>query len=454
MKVRKRAFCLLLCIALVSSLSACGGSDSAAASGKLTICADGNGLNEMFLGPIVAEFERQNPGVELEVTYLPVSNSQDSEVMEEREAALTRTRTELMSGEGADVYLFFNRATENYNNYMLFPDLERQIMSGVFHDLDFLFENDGFDADDYVSALTKAGVYEDKSYVLPISCDIPALISVDENLRASGFDEEAAAANTEAYVEQLLALSEEQRPYLMTAAPFLLNNVPTVPPVSVQDAEIQLNTEVWQANLELSRRLVEECGPYVVEDFYESLAYEDDIENGAVFLAAPSFAGVMYYLRELEDGGHTARLVPIPNENGSLTMMPYITATVSSGCENTDAAASFLLFLLSDTVQGSGELEQMGTNAGLFLRGGTWPVRRGCAAKSTEQVTLNLVQPGEISDTLKADLEAMESRVEVCRLAGSYDARLYELTEPYLTGEVSWEECYANIENEWSYLDE
>ncbi len=48
----------------------------------------------------------------------------------------------------------------------------------------------------------------------------------------------------------------------------------------------------------------------------------------------------------------------------------------------------------------------------------------------------------------------MEERADVCRLAGRYDGRLYLLAKPYLDGEMSWEECYAGIEKEWSYLDE
>lgn len=444
---------LIMCTLFLALLCACGTSSDT--SGTLTICADGNGLNESLLGPILAEFESQNPGIELEVNYLPVSNSQDSAAMEERAAALTRTRTELMSGEGADIYLFFNRAASgNYDNYMVFPDLERQIMGGIFHDLDFLFENSGFDAEEYVPALQKAGVYEGKSYVLPLSYDVPALVGVEETLQNSGFDEEAAKANTAAYVEQLLALSEEQRPYLTVASPYLLLDTPSVSPVSVQDAQIQLNTDVWQESLQLNRRIIEECGTASDDDFFASLEFDEQIENGAVFLASPSTSTPGYYLRMLEDSGYTGRLLPIPNENGGLTMMPYITAAVSAGCENTDAAAELLLFLLGDTVQGSGELESSGGTSGLFITGGSWPVRLGCAVKTTEQITLTYVSPGEISETLKADLESMQSRVDSCRLAGSYDANLYTLTEPYLNGTQSWEECYANIEKEWSYLDE
>lgn len=76
-------------------LCACGGSNSAGET--ITLCVDGNGMNEMFLGPILVEFERQNPEIELIVEYLPVANIYDSAMTEERTAAMTRARTELMS---------------------------------------------------------------------------------------------------------------------------------------------------------------------------------------------------------------------------------------------------------------------------------------------------------------------------------------------------------------------
>ena len=135
-------------------------------------------------------------------------------------------------------------------------------------------------------------------------------------------------------------------------------------------------------------------------------------------------------------------------------MTPCITAAVSAGCKNTGAAAELLLFLLGDTVQGSGVLESSGSAANFICGGTSWPVRRGCAEKMLENLTIQPIQPGKISDTLKADLRHMEERADACRLAGRYDGELYLLTEPYLNGETSWEECYARIEKEWSYLDE
>ena len=178
MKKQKRFLYIIFAVLLAMLSFGCGASEKA--GGKLTVCADGNGLNEMYLGPILAQFQKEHPEVELEVVYLPPVNTMDSAMMEERTAALARTRTELMSGKGADVYLFFNRPSEDYDSYMLFPNLERQIMGGVFHDLDFLFDNPQFDKEAYVPSLQEAGIYEGKPYILPLSYTCPAMIATAE----------------------------------------------------------------------------------------------------------------------------------------------------------------------------------------------------------------------------------------------------------------------------------
>lgn len=450
MKKQKRFLYIIFAVLLAMLSFGCGASEKA--GGKLTVCADGNGLNEMYLGPILAQVQKEHPEVELEVVYLPPVNTMDSAMTEERAAALARTRTELMSGKGADVYLFFNRPSEDYDSYMLFPNLERQIMGGVFHDLDFLFDNPQFDKEAYVPSLQEAGIYEGKPYILPLSYTCPAMIATAEGLGGSGFDEAAASGGTADYVRELMALPKEMRPYLDVSLPSLLMNAPSVSPVSVQEAEIRLDMPAWQDTLEQAGLVLADYEGSE-EDFFAAIDTETCIQNGAVILAGAA-VDPGYSLRVIEDAGHTARLLPIPNEKGSLTMTPCITAAVSAGCENTGSAADLLLFLLGDTVQGSGTLESSGSAAGLIGGGTSWPVRRGCAEKMLEQLSIQPVQPGEISEILKADLQSMEERADVCRLAGRYDGRLYLLAKPYLDGEMSWEECYAGIEKEWSYLDE
>ena len=205
--------------------------------------------------------------------------------------------------------------------------------------------------------------------------------------------------------------------------------------------------------MELDRYITDTCG-YSDEDARKAFEeYEQHIEDGAAVLPG-LYTQAGYYLRMLEDSGHETRLLPIPNENGGITMMPYMAAVVSAGCENTDAAADLLLFLLGETVQGSGELEQSGDNVSLFSSGLSWPVRRGCGVEMLEHIKLQPVDYGTVSDVLKADVEEMENRINTCRLDSGYDGELPELIAPYLEGKQTWEECYANIEKEWTYLDE
>lgn len=447
MKKILTAFCALA----LAFLCACG-SPSGGQSGSLSICVDGNGLNEMFLGPILAEFESQNPHITLEVEYLPAYKSDDSAMIEQRASALARARTELMGGQGADIYLFFGHvgSGRNTDSYMLFPDLERHILAGVLHDLDFLYNDPRFDAEEYIPALQGLGEYEGKSYALALSYTASTLVGMAEPLRDSGF--EPGTADRSSLVDQLLAMEEARRPYLAAGSTVLLANSTAMQPVSVQKAEIQLNSPAWQQTLTLAKKITDQCSQEA--DFSEILDYEASAKAGAAILIGASTTMPPYGLRVLEDQCGTARLIPIPNENGGVTVQPYVTAVVSAGSRNTGAAADLLLFLLGDTVQGCQTLDHIGGTANLSFNGMSWPVRRGCGVKMLEQLSMSLVRPGAISDTLKADVEQLESRADCLRLTGRYDAELYALVEPYLNGSQTWEECYENIQAVWSYLDE
>lgn len=441
----------LCCVLALVFLCACG-NQAGSSSGVLSICVDGNGLNEIFLGPILAEFEKQYPSITLKVEYLPPYKADDGAMIEERTSALSRTRTELMGGKGADVYLFFGNAgsSRNTDSYMLFPDLERHIMAGVLHDLDFLYTDPRFHEEDYIPALQELGKYEDKSHVLALSYTAPTLVGIAEPLQASGLNIDTT--DRLAFVDQLLDMEETQRPYLAACSTVLLVNSTAVQPVSVQKAEIQLNSPAWQQTLTLAKKVMDQCIP--ATDFSEVINFESSAKKGAVLLPGASITMTPYALRVLEDQGYTARLVPIPDNNGGVTVQPYVTAVVSSGSQNISAVADLLLFLLGDTVQGCESLEHIGGAANLTFNGVGWPVRRGCGVKMLEHLTVSLVHPGPISDTLKADVATLENRADNLRLTCRYDAELYALVQPYLDGSQTWEECYANIETVWSYLDE
>lgn len=444
----KRIFCIILAVSLML-LCGCGSGEE---TGTLRICIDGNGLNEMFIAPILVEFQNQNPGITLEVEYLPAYKADDAAMIEERAAAFTRTRTELMSGEGADVYLFLSAygSSSDPDSYMLFPDLERNIMSGALHNLDFLFEDERFNAGDYISALDTTGVYEGKSYVLPLSYQVFGLVGVDEALKTSGFDTEET--DITAFVEQVLELGDGC-PYLNGYSSTMLLNSVAMQPVSVQKADILLDEPAWQTVINLAKQIMTETNP-VTTDVTAFLDYTTAAQNGAALLPGASFSMCGHSLRVLEMGGCTARFVPVPNENGGVTAQPYVTAVVSSGCENTDAAAELLLWLLSENVQGCEELETVGSAANLSFIGFSWPVRKGCGVKMLEQLDVFPVEPGTISGTLKADIEALENRINTFRIASRYDSSLSSLVSGYINGTETWDECWENIQSTWKYLDE
>lgn len=445
----KRGWTWLCALAL---LLLCGCTGRAADPQTLSVCIDANGLSELFLGPILAEFEAQHPDVQLEVTYLPVYRHGDDAMLEARASAFTRTRTELMSGEGADVYLFPAAAgsSETADGYMLFPDLERNILSGAIHDLDFLFQDSRFDAAAYVSGLDAVGVVQGKAHVLPLSYRVYGLVGVDEALAASGFD--GVQTDLATFMDQVLALGD-RCPCLELYAETMLVNAVATPPVSVAQGEILLQTPQWQQALTLAREVAQRASPEEA-DLSAFLDYHAAAQAGAALLPGASLALPVKALKEVESMGYHGRFFPAPNENGGVTAHPYAAAVVSSGCQNLDAAADLLLFLLSDTVQGCQVLASTGTRANLAFQGDVWPVRVGCGVEMAQQLTLVGLEAGPVSDALAADIAALEDRIDTFRLASRYDATLYPLVEGYVNGSQTWQACWADLQSAWAYLDE
>lgn len=438
----------LAAVLLALLLWGCGGKEKPA----LTVCVDGNGLNQQFAGPIFTEFQIRHPDITLEIQCLPPYKSDDTGMIEERTAALTRQRTQLMSGNGADVYLFFSNpgSGRDTDGYMLFPDLERHIMAGVIHDLDFLFQDPRFQAADYLPALTQAGRYGGKSYILPLSYTVTALVGVEENLGA--LTQTLQTRDRGALVQALLAMEAEKRPYLAEGASVLLIPSMDMPPVSVQEGVIQLEAPAWQQTFAWLREILARCPE--TADIFEVIDYETAAKNGAGVLIGASITQPPYALRVLGDQGFTPRLIPVPNEAGGVTARPYVTALVSGGSRNLTGAAELLLFLLSEEVQGCQPLSESGTNANLCFNGMSWPVRRGCGEKMLENLTVQPVKPGPIGQTLQADVAELEARIDSFRLPGSYDAEIYGLVDGYLKGEETWEACRRKIAEAWNYLDE
>lgn len=163
----KRFFLVVFSLLLFCTLgSGCAGQDP----GSLKICVDfgigpvqfGNtpsGAMTLFLN----RTKELGGPEQIEVEYLPKEG-------EQRKAALSRIRTEIMSGEGPDVFLVMCGRTNPNGEDALFPFPEKVMKENLFLPLDKYLENAQFlEWDKLAPAVMAAGQTEEGQMVLPLA---------------------------------------------------------------------------------------------------------------------------------------------------------------------------------------------------------------------------------------------------------------------------------------------
>ncbi len=133
---------------------------------------------------IIKAFEKEHEGVEVKLEILPTEAG-------EREVYLKQLRTQIMAGEGPDVYLLptgnvvstdipgrgsQTRVEVKYEIEPLFRDVSQAMYNGVFVDVSRYYDADvELHTEELRKEVMDAGVMEGCRYVLPIRYDMPSL---------------------------------------------------------------------------------------------------------------------------------------------------------------------------------------------------------------------------------------------------------------------------------------
>ena len=165
----KKLVCLLLCIVLVTaSFSGCKAEEEQV---TLTVLTENNFLHMISLVQDVVGF--LYPNITLEFITLPMDEL-------ERQTALQSMRTEIMAGDGPDIFLLasWNQDTMTWDSSTgieypriepLFKSVEDAMANGVFLDLDeYIEKSEYINMEDHVSVIMDAGKTERGQMVLPL----------------------------------------------------------------------------------------------------------------------------------------------------------------------------------------------------------------------------------------------------------------------------------------------
>ncbi|MCL2153897.1 MAG: hypothetical protein FWH57_13285, partial [Oscillospiraceae bacterium] len=164
---------------------------------KLAICMYASEPGPSLWRDAIDNFREKYPDIEVTIDYIYpttfLTNLKSEETGDESlkmgpEAHIQRIETEILSGHGVDILLL---TVHSDGMAQLFPDMNKVALSGVFLDLNPYMNGSGLiDPDEcFGNIITATSLNGQQSY-LPLSFDVPIVLSTQANLNSIGFDVE------------------------------------------------------------------------------------------------------------------------------------------------------------------------------------------------------------------------------------------------------------------------
>lgn len=210
----KKLLCLLLAALMIAAIF----TGCAVEPGPLRICVDLSfgglieaGIDKMFydIFGVLQSYEKIG---EYEVEYIPAEGP-------ERETALDRIRTEIMSGKGPDVFILscIREDFVNAHQEALFPSPEKAMESDLFLPLDEYIENNAAygEWDQFTEKILDAGKNKEGQQIIPIAYTLPIIVyraeDVDTDIMNGKTWDEILA--DEALYKLMAPLADGERPH-------------------------------------------------------------------------------------------------------------------------------------------------------------------------------------------------------------------------------------------------
>ncbi len=148
----------------------------------ITICTD-EAMQNSVESFVLYYNEVIDNSVEFKVTVLPNDN-------QERETQIKKLRTELMAGNGKDIYLMTDRLRNQSTQESIIPfieDVNKTLYAGVWADLSkYVEEDEGYK--NCFEPIMKAGQVDGKQYILPLTFDCKVVQVSDKYAEGIKYD--------------------------------------------------------------------------------------------------------------------------------------------------------------------------------------------------------------------------------------------------------------------------
>ena len=322
---------------LAAGLSACGeeGTSSTPApspSGEALVLQTDSDLS-LFLYNAVDAWNQG--GASLSDDFMPVEVEKLPTDSEARAAALQQTRTELMAGSGADLFIFTMPSPMGSEEpaESLFSDPNQTFRSGVFADLsDYTKDDPAFAA--CVPEVMAAGAVDGRQVALPLSYSWAFYYATQENLDLCGIADADLSQGPAEVAETL-----EGNAKGVGNAPFFATYIlPALPQPVDYDAGSVLVTEDEIASLLHTFRSL-------------AVASSDATEESGTTMTTPFLTYTPANAQSDLAEGQTPRCFPYLSTDGTVSAVVNTFAAVRGNCEHLESAYAFLSFLLSDERQ-------------------------------------------------------------------------------------------------------
>ena len=286
----------------------------------LKVCI--NDTNRWYMDTLVEGWQEIEGGLEVEIVEIPTDG-------ESAELKLSELRTEIMAGEGPDIFvLSCTPPTVDASHEDLFRDLGKAMEAGMFLPLDEYISNAKYiDTSGWNQTVLVVGKTEEGQVVLPLYYYIQAYVYKGSDLSGQELPDswETLIASDSPIVGNLWAFDFV----------YSFENL-----ADYQTGKLTFTVEVLKAYLEEYCSGLERVGAQNSET-----EFPEPIASGNI---TPEFLtqGVGGALEE--DQTYLA----VPNREGSVTALVCKFAAINKNTEKAEEAFAFLDFMLSDEVTG------------------------------------------------------------------------------------------------------
>ena len=308
------------------------------------------------------DYQEAHPNIELAFVS-PATND-----LTEREAVISQLNAEILSGGGPDLFIMegYRRTESN-----LFPDIEKAMANGAFLDLTEAMEKQGLSSEeDFYTAVLDAGQWEGRQYVLPLGFSVPLMTSAADVLYASSFDLQRAMHTMDSLLTELLRIREEQPILVITGIDPL--GVLAQPVLDYAAHEVQLDTPAARRALELEK--IFRTGDMAYDlargsfDTSDPVQVQDEFAQGVPFAVLNESDFSMNLLRQCQALGIETSVMPIPNEEGTVTARIGSYVMGNRNTKYPEEVADLLLYLVGEECQ----------SAAAYADSDLFPIRKGC----------------------------------------------------------------------------